>query len=136
MFWVYSFITQTITRNENIVWNKMPIDVKLDQNLLPFQLRKTSFWKFYIIWWTIFKSLRILETCVLVNNNLCGNLVSSLELPTTFDESFEVASVPFFILGFNLFKVLYCATLLKQFKIITLSLSLVKNPKQFLLLLQ
>ena len=36
--------------------------------------------------------------CVLVNNNFCGKLVSSLELPITFDESFTVASVPFFIL--------------------------------------
>ena len=39
--------------------------------------------------------------CVLVNNNFCGKLVSSLELPITFDESFTVASVPFFILNFN-----------------------------------
>ena len=31
--------------------------------------------------------------CVLVNNNFCGKLVSSLELPITFDESFTVASV-------------------------------------------
>ena len=28
------------------------------------------------------------ETCVLVNNNLCGKLFSSLESPTTFDERF------------------------------------------------
>ena len=31
------------------------------------------------------KSLWILETCALHNNNLWGNLVSSLELPTTLD---------------------------------------------------
>ena len=36
------------------------------------------------------KALRIFETCVLVNNNLCGKLVSSLESTTTFDEGFKV----------------------------------------------
>ena len=37
-----------------------------------------------------------------VNNNLCGKLVSSLELPFKFDEKFNVTSVPFFIADFNL----------------------------------
>ena len=36
------------------------------------------------------------ETCVLVNKDLCGNLVSSLEPPTTFDERFKVTSLAFF----------------------------------------
>ena len=57
-----------------------------------------------------------LETCILVNYNLCGKKFSSLESPATFDESFEVTSVPFFIPDFTLlsceldkftFKVLY-----------------------------
>ena len=48
------------------------------------------------------KVLQSLETYVWVNNNLCRKLVSSLELPTTFDESFKVTSVPFFIHNFNL----------------------------------
>ena len=43
------------------------------------------------------KALQSFETCVLVNNNLCRKLFSSLESPTTFDESFKVTSVPFFI---------------------------------------
>ena len=43
------------------------------------------------------KALRSLETCVVVNNNLCGKLVSSLESLTTFEEIFKVTSVPFFI---------------------------------------
>ena len=30
------------------------------------------------------KALRDFETCVLVNNNLCGKLFSSLESPTAF----------------------------------------------------
>ena len=47
------------------------------------------------------KALRNLETCVLVNNNSCGKLVSSLESPTTFDENFKVTSVPFLIPDFN-----------------------------------
>ena len=41
------------------------------------------------------KALGNLETCVLVNNNLYRKLVSSLESPTTSDESFKVTSVPF-----------------------------------------
>ena len=47
------------------------------------------------------KALRSLKNCVLVNNNLCGKLFSSLELLTTFDESFKVTSIPFFIHDFN-----------------------------------
>ena len=46
------------------------------------------------------KALRSFETCVLVNNNLYRKLISSLELPTTFEEIFKVPSVPFFILQF------------------------------------
>ena len=38
------------------------------------------------------KALRSFESCVIVNNNLCGKLSSSLESPITFDESFEVTS--------------------------------------------
>ena len=48
------------------------------------------------------KALRGFETCVLVNNDLCGKLVSSLESPTTFDEIFNVTSVPSFVPYFNL----------------------------------
>ena len=63
------------------------------------------------------KALRIFETCVLVNNNLCKKLVSSLELQIKFDERFEFTSAPFSIADFNLlireldnftFSVLYC----------------------------
>ena len=43
------------------------------------------------------KALKGLEICVLVNNNLCGKLFSSLESPTTFDEIFKVIWVPLFI---------------------------------------
>ena len=38
----------------------------------------------------------------LVNNNLWGKLVSSLEFWTTFDERFRVTSVPYFTPDFNL----------------------------------
>ena len=34
------------------------------------------------------KALQSFETCVLVNNNLCGKLFSSLESPTTLDKDF------------------------------------------------
>ena len=63
------------------------------------------------------KLLRILETCVSVNDNLCGKLVSPLESPITFNERFQGTSVLFFVVAnFNLlscelhnlkFKVLY-----------------------------
>ena len=47
-------------------------------------------------------ALQSFQTYVLVNNNLCRKLYSSLEPPATFDENFKVASVPFFIPDFNL----------------------------------
>ena len=62
------------------------------------------------------KAFRSFGTCVLVNNNLCGRLFSSLESPTIFEEIFKVTSVPHFIPYFNFlsreldnstFKVLY-----------------------------
>ena len=62
------------------------------------------------------KVLQSLETFVFVSNNLCRNLFSSLELPKTFNRSFKVTSVPFFLSDFSLlscelenftFKVLY-----------------------------
>ena len=48
------------------------------------------------------KALHMFETCILVNNDLCGKQVSSLECPILFDERFKVTSVPFFIADFNL----------------------------------
>ena len=42
------------------------------------------------------KALWSFEIYVLVNNNLCGKLFSSLESPATFDESFKVTSVLLF----------------------------------------
>ena len=95
------------------------------------------------------KALRILEPCVLVNNRLYGKLFWSFELPATFDESFKVTSVPFFILGFNSWswelttlclkcysKSFYFIIILKQNKTAALSQFLVKNLKRVLLLFQ
>ena len=48
------------------------------------------------------KTLRILETYPLVDNNLCENLVPALEGLTTFDERFKVTSVSIFIPDFSL----------------------------------
>ena len=48
------------------------------------------------------KTLRSLETCVSVSNNLCGKLVLSLEWLITFEERFKVTWVLFFIPDFNL----------------------------------
>ena len=47
------------------------------------------------------KTLRILKACVLVNNNLCGKVVSSTELLIAFDESFKNSSGQFFITACN-----------------------------------
>ena len=69
---------------------------------------------------TFAKASRSFETCVSVNNNLCGKLVSSLDSPITFDERFKVTYVTFFIpdcillsckLDNSTFKVLYWAIL-------------------------
>ena len=48
------------------------------------------------------KALQSLETSVLVDNDFYEKLVSSLELPITFNERFKVTSVPFFIPDLNL----------------------------------
>ena len=48
------------------------------------------------------KALQSFETCVLVNNNLCRKLLSSLGSRETLDEIFKVTLVPFFIPDFNL----------------------------------
>ena len=42
------------------------------------------------------KNLRSLATCLSVNNNLRGKLVSSLELPITFDIRFKLLQCNFF----------------------------------------
>ena len=43
------------------------------------------------------KALQSPQACVLVNNNLGGNLISLLESQTTIEKSFIVTSVPFSI---------------------------------------
>ena len=50
------------------------------------------------------KDLWSLESCILVNYNSCGKLVSSLESPIKFDESFKVTLVLLFIPDFNLLR--------------------------------
>ena len=42
------------------------------------------------------KALRTFKTCVLVNDNLCEILGSSLQVPVKFDERFKVTSVSIF----------------------------------------
>ena len=41
-------------------------------------------------------------TCILINSNLCEKLFSSIVSTTTFDKTFKIASVAFFIPDFNL----------------------------------
>ena len=45
------------------------------------------------------EGLRILEACLLVNNDLFWKLVSSLKLRSTFDVTFKVTQVPFLFLN-------------------------------------
>ena len=48
------------------------------------------------------KALRSFETCVLVNNNLCGKLFSSLKSPTKLGEVLKSYSGTIFVPDFNL----------------------------------
>ena len=48
------------------------------------------------------RTLQISGTCLSVSNNLCGNLVWSLEWPIKFDEKFRIFSVAFFVSDFNI----------------------------------
>ena len=45
----------------------------------------------------------MLETCLSVNNNSCGKLISSLESPIMLGDILIITSVSFFIADFNLF---------------------------------
>ena len=67
-----------------------------------YHLRKKAFEKFILADELFAKAIRIFKTCVSVNKNLCGELVSLLELPIKYDERFPVTSVPSFIPDFNL----------------------------------
>ena len=66
------------------------------------------------------KALQRFTTCLLVNYNLWGKLVSSSELPIIFGDNLKTTSDSFFIADFNVlscefdiftFKLLYCAIL-------------------------
>ena len=48
------------------------------------------------------RALQSLKLVLLVHNNLCRKLFSSLQSPTTLDKIFKITSVPFCIPGFNL----------------------------------
>ena len=45
---------------------------------------------FLKIYETLCSHVKAMKTCVSASNDLCGKLVSSLELPITFDEKFKV----------------------------------------------
>ena len=50
----------------------------------------------------IVKALQKFAACLLFNDNVCGKLVSSSDLPITFDNNLKTTSVSFFIADFNL----------------------------------
>ena len=53
-------------------------------------------------YWLFGKALRRFPACLLVNNNLCGNFISSSELTILFDDTLKTNSVLLFIADFNL----------------------------------
>ena len=67
-----------------------------------YNFRKLSFENFILADEPFGKALRMFETCVSVNNDLCGKLISSFEFPIKFDKRCKITSVPFFIPDFNL----------------------------------
>ena len=94
------------------LFNLLPIKLGSDSNLLISDLvtpnippnppncvilDKWVFENFILADETFAKALRIFETCVFVNNDLCGKLISSLALATRFDERFKVTSVLFLL---------------------------------------
>ena len=78
-------------------------------------LAKSAFEKFILADDPFAKALQILETCVSVNNVLCGELVSSLEFPIKFDERFKVTSVLLYTPDFNF---LSCELVTFTFKVL------------------
>ena len=82
----------------------MVLKIYLKISLIVFFLCNWVFYNFILAKELFAKALRILEIFVLVNKNFCGKLFLSSESPTTFDESFRVTSVPFFIPDFNLLR--------------------------------
>ena len=64
--------------------------------------KQKVFNNFVLAYKLFLKALRSLETCLSVDNDLYGKVVSSLEPPISFHERFKVASVRFFTPGLNL----------------------------------
>ena len=64
-------------------------------------LNKLVFESFMLVDEPFDKVIRVIETSVSINNNLCGKLISSLEFPIKFEKRFKFTSVPFFISDFN-----------------------------------
>ena len=93
-----------------------------------------------------FEDLQDFATCLLVNNNLCEKLVSSLELPIIFDDNLKTTSVSFFIADFNLLSCEFDSFTFKLSPFILIKSKLFYNSfttllqflmkSQFLLLLQ
>ena len=48
------------------------------------------------------KALPSFQASIIINNNLCGKLFSSLESPATIGRSFEVSLLSFLVPDFNL----------------------------------
>ena len=68
------------------------------------------------------KARQIFETCVSVNNSLCGKLVLTLKFLIRLDERLKITSVPFFFSRFLLVKLW-----IRQFYWVTLNLYYIKT---------
>ena len=64
---------------------------------------------------SIISADELFATCLSVNNNLCGKLVSSSELPFLFDDNLKTTSVSFFIEKFDLLSCAFVSFTLKLF---------------------
>ena len=79
----------TLVTKYKPVFGKSPITIP--RNPLNYTILDSYVFKSFILADEPFvKALRVLATCALIKNNLCGTLVSSLDSLVTFDERFKV----------------------------------------------
>ena len=94
-FFIFYFIDLIWQRHRS---NKVPV-IKIIPNCTI--LDRRVFENFILADEPFTKALWTFEIYLLVNDNLWGKWVSSLDWPTTFDETFKATWVPFFNPDFN-----------------------------------
>ena len=91
----------TVFRNSNPVFSNGPRSLATNPHDCTI-LNNSVFYNLISVAELFAKDLRRFATCLLLNNNSCGKLVSSSELPIIFDDNLKTTSVSFFIANFNL----------------------------------